>query len=172
MNALENLDIGRREGNVQKAAENQMYQRMVSGENLDIQRALVYQRLKDHGYRLTNQRKLIIDVILEHDCTCCKDIFYEVIKKDPTIGVATVYRMMKSLEEIGAIDRRQMFKLCFDSKCEKPGACTITFDDNTEIVLSAREWAKVVREGLKSTGHLKNVKGVEVRKCNECDYSW
>ncbi len=156
---------------MRKAAENQMYQRVVAGDNIDVQRALVYQKLKAHGYRLTNQRKLIIDVILEQDCSCCKDIFYEVIKRDPTIGVATVYRMMKSLEEIGAIDRRQMFKICFDGECEKPGACTVTFEDGTKLVLSAREWARIVEAGLRYAGYLKLVKGVEVGKCSGCDCS-
>lgn len=156
---------------MRKTAENQMYQRTVAGDNLDIQRTLVYQKLKDHGYRLTNQRKLIIDVILEKDCSCCKDIFYEVIKRDPTIGVATVYRMMKSLEEIGAIDRRQMFKICFDAECEKQNVCTVTFEDDTTLVLNAKEWARIVEAGLRYAGYQKSVKEVEVGKCSSCDCS-
>ena len=36
---------------------------------------------------------------------CCKEIYYEAVKKDPSIGIATVYRMMNLLEEIGAVSR-------------------------------------------------------------------
>lgn len=156
---------------MRETAANQMYQRVLTGDDPDKQRALVYQELKKHGYRLTNQRKIIIDVILEKDCSCCKDIFYEVIKRDPSIGVATVYRMMKSLEEIGAIDRRQMFKICFDTGCERPNVCSVTFEDGTTLVLNAKEWAGIVEAGLRSAGYQKSVREVEIGKCRSCDCS-
>lgn len=69
-------------------------------------RDMILQRLREKGYRITNQRRLIIDTILANDCSCCKEIYYQVDKKDPDIGIATVYRMIKTLEEIGIIDRK------------------------------------------------------------------
>ncbi|MBQ5675080.1 MAG: transcriptional repressor, partial [Lachnospiraceae bacterium] len=36
-----------------------------------------------------------------------KEIYFEISKKDPGIGQATVYRMLLTLEEIGAIQRVQ-----------------------------------------------------------------
>ena len=36
-----------------------------------------------------------------------KEIYYEISRKDPAIGQATVYRMLLTLEEIGAIQRVQ-----------------------------------------------------------------
>lgn len=71
-----------------------------------MSRDVILQKLRDKGYRITNQRKLIIDAILANDCSCCKEIYYQVHKKDPDIGVATVYRMIKTLEEIGILDRK------------------------------------------------------------------
>lgn len=76
---------------------------------------VILQKLREEGYRITNQRKLIIDTILANDCSCCKEIYYQVHKKDPDIGVATVYRMIKTLEEIGILDRKIVLK----SDCEK-----------------------------------------------------
>ena len=50
--------------------------------------------------------KILIDIILENDCASCKEIFYKASQEDKKIGVATVYRMINALEEIGAISRK------------------------------------------------------------------
>ncbi len=38
---------------------------------------------------------MLIDVILEGKCNCCKEIYYQASLKDPSIGPATVYRMVQ-----------------------------------------------------------------------------
>ena len=63
------------------------------------------------GKRITQQRKILLDVILNGDWECCKEIYYEAVKRDPSIGMATVYRMMTTLEEIGVIERRCVFRV-------------------------------------------------------------
>lgn len=72
---------------------------------------MIISRLRERGFRITKQRKLIISAILENDCSCCKEIYYKVREKDDTIGIATVYRMVKTLEEAGVIDRRNMYRI-------------------------------------------------------------
>lgn len=67
--------------------------------------------LKEQGFRITKQRRLIISVILEQDCSCCKEIYYQVREKDQTVGIATVYRMIKTLEETGFIDRKNLYRI-------------------------------------------------------------
>lgn len=67
--------------------------------------------LKDRGMRITKQRRLVADVILESDGASCKDICCNVKKKDGSIGTATVYRMIKVLEDIGIVDRIDIIKL-------------------------------------------------------------
>ena len=32
--------------------------------------------LKEHGYRLTEQRKLIVDIIANEEYTCCKEVYF------------------------------------------------------------------------------------------------
>lgn len=71
-----------------------------------MNRDTIIEELRKQGFRITNQRKLIIDTMLENECTCCKELYYQAHKKDPRIGIATVYRMIKTLEEIGIIDRK------------------------------------------------------------------
>lgn len=75
------------------------------------QRDKIISELKSRGYRITKQRRLLIDIILDEECSCCKEIFYRAHDKDSSIGIATVYRMIKTLEEIGAIDRRNMYRV-------------------------------------------------------------
>ena len=72
---------------------------------------VIIQKMKDSGCRITKQRMILLDIILEEDCSCCKEIYFKASKKDYKIGVATVYRMINSLEEIGVISRKNMFKV-------------------------------------------------------------
>ena len=71
----------------------------------------ILQELRKTGCRITNQRQLLIDIILQDECCCCKEIYYQAIKKDPTIGMATVYRMVKTLEETGLIKRKNLYRI-------------------------------------------------------------
>lgn len=71
----------------------------------------VLEKLKEKGFRTTRQRKLLIDIILENEFSSSKEIYFEAIKQDPTIGIATVYRMINALEEIGVISRKNMYKI-------------------------------------------------------------
>ena len=83
------------------------------------QREKIISELKTRGYRITKQRMLLIEIILDEDCSCCKEIYYRAHDKDSSIGIATVYRMVKTLEEIGAIDRRNMYRVFDDAVLTK-----------------------------------------------------
>lgn len=80
------------------------------------QKEVIVGKLKDSGCRITKQRLILLDVILEGECGSCKEIYYRASKIDHSIGTATVYRMINTLEEIGAIDR----KICIECRCHKP----------------------------------------------------
>ena len=82
---------------------------------LEEKRSYVIRELKRNGCRITNQRQILIDVILQDECCCCKDMYYQALEKDPTIGMATVYRMVKTLEEIGLIRRKNLYRIEGDS---------------------------------------------------------
>ena len=88
-------------------------------ENLDFTRTqmekeTIFRKLRACGGRITAQRKMLLDIILEEDCVCCKEIYYKAVKRDPTIGIATVYRMISSLEQIGAIRRNKMYEIQYE----------------------------------------------------------
>ncbi|MDE6608692.1 MAG: transcriptional repressor [Lachnospiraceae bacterium] len=133
-------------------------------------REYILERLKKEGLRITSQRKLIIDIILKNECSCCKEIYYEAMKSDPSIGIATVYRMVKTLEEIGTIDRRNMYRVAYGKNCDKEDACMVTLKDEKKTIrLTGAEWAEVVECGLKSMGYLQNQKIDTIMLCSfEC----
>lgn len=58
--------------------------------------------IKQFSLRWTSQRKLVLDVFLQQSGHVQIDEIYDRVReKDPTIGIATVYRTMKLLEESG-----------------------------------------------------------------------
>ena len=67
-------------------------------------------KLKENGCRITKQRKMILDIILEDRCSSCKEIYARVVKLDQSIGMATVYRLVKELENIGVLSREIVYK--------------------------------------------------------------
>lgn len=70
----------------------------MSAEQLK-QKQIIINRLKEDGCRITKQRLMLLDIILEDECSSCKEIYYRATKKDPTIGTATVYRIInKSID--------------------------------------------------------------------------
>lgn len=148
--------------NIKKGYDPRSYQRT------QMQKDRIIQKLKEQGCRITKQRQMLLDVILNEDCSCCKEIYYKALEIDPNIGAATVYRMINILEEIGAISRKNMYKVACGSQCEVQNACTIEFDDDTVIELSARKWNQVIKTGLAACGYLKgrNIRSVMAKSCH------
>lgn len=136
-----------------------------------MQQEIVLQRLKENGFRITKQRKILLDIILEKECASCKEIFYQASSIDSSIGVATVYRMVNLLEEIGAISRKNMYRISCGMNCGRENACIIQLDDQTICRLSSNEWYQVIAEGLKCLGYVagQKVSSVVVEPCGmEC----
>lgn len=79
-----------------------------------MQKELVLQKLKEKGCRITKQRRMLLDVILQEECASCKEIYYKAKNEDDKIGTATIYRMINLLEEIGAISRKNMYKISME----------------------------------------------------------
>ncbi|MGI6449287.1 MAG: Fur family transcriptional regulator [Desulfitobacteriia bacterium] len=61
--------------------------------------------LKEKGYKLTNQRQRVYEVVSENEGNHLnsQEIYEHVRQKYPEIGVATVYRTLALLEEMGLI---------------------------------------------------------------------
>lgn len=132
-----------------------------------MQKEMVLQRLKENGCRITKQRKILLDIILQEECASCKEIYYKAASLDSSIGAATVYRMINLLEEIGAISRKNMYRISCGMNCEKEDTCIIELDDESVCRLSSGEWYNVISEGLRCCGYVdeQKVSSVIVEPC-------
>lgn len=61
--------------------------------------------LKEKGYKLTPQRRAIVDMIIRNEGShLTTEELYDLVRKEcPEIGLATVYRTVQLLEELGVI---------------------------------------------------------------------
>jgi Fur family transcriptional regulator, ferric uptake regulator len=128
------------------SGRDQQYQRS------NMQRSAIMNRLRQAGCRITKQRKIILDIILQEECTCCKEIYFLASKRDPNIGMATIYRMINLLEEIGALKRKRAYRICNE---ESPvHICSVKLDDYTSIRLDGEKLRQVIEKGMESFGYL------------------
>lgn len=65
----------------------------------------ICQLLKEHNYKLTPQRRTIIEMFLENrDQHLSAEDVYDLVKQEaPDIGLATVYRTLEMLAQIGVL---------------------------------------------------------------------
>lgn len=82
----------------------------MGGDGVDKEKERIIAKLKANGCRITKQRMELLDIILENRCSSCKEIFYRASRQDESIGIATVYRMVNALEEIGVVSRRIVYE--------------------------------------------------------------
>ncbi len=83
--------------------------------SIEAKKNFIIEELKRKGCRITSQRLILIDILLQDECGSCKEIYYRAAKQDPTIGMATVYRLVKTLEEAGLIQRRNLYRIDCES---------------------------------------------------------
>ena len=133
----------------------------------NMQKDIIVQKLKERGCRITKQRLMLLDIILEEDCSSCKEIFYKASRQDKNIGAATVYRMINTLEDVGAINRRNMYKIACGEECDMARACQVELDNGSRVELAASAWHEVICEGLKKCGYIKNerIQSVSIMPC-------
>ena len=101
----------------------------------------IVKKLREHGYRITKQRQELLDIILESECSS---------------GTATVYRMVNILEEIGAIDRKNMYRVAETEHNEGKKGYVVVLNDHTTRYLSEKNLNMVLRAGLRIYGYLED----------------
>lgn len=110
----------------------------------------IINELRKNGYRITEKRKLLVDIILGNEYSCCKEIYYEATKIDPTIGIATVYRMLDSLEDIGVINKNSYFKISEEYidclKCN----CKVVLKSKKIYEINEKTWRQAINMALSS----------------------
>lgn len=128
----------------------------------DITKAEIIQLLKSSGFRMTRQRKLLLDVIFEQTCSSCKEIYYKARMRDTSIGAATVYRMIHTLEEIGALHKMQTYEISYSTQ-EKQMYC-LTLQDGREYHLTEAQWYELLTKGMHSCGYALDTQVISMEK--------
>ena len=79
-----------------------------------IDYTVLKEELKKKGYKLTPQRRAIVDTIVDNEGKhlTAEEIYDEVKKNCPEIGLATVYRTILLLEEIGVVSKLHLNDGC------------------------------------------------------------
>lgn len=74
------------------------------------------EQLKAEGYKLTPQRRAVLDVIIDNEGKhLTTEEIYDIVKANcPEIGLATVYRTLQLLEKMGVV-----YKMNFDDGCNR-----------------------------------------------------
>lgn len=62
-------------------------------------------KLEASGLRMTVQRRHIIEILTNSRCTSPKELWYEAKQYVPDLGIATVYRLINRLEQIGVLSK-------------------------------------------------------------------
>lgn len=85
----------------------------MTNENL-IDMDALKENLKKKGYKLTPQRRSIVDTIIKNEGKhlTAEEIYDEVKKECPEIGLATVYRTVLLLEELNVVSRLELNDGC------------------------------------------------------------
>ena len=139
---------------MEKAVEEKACETHEAYQRTKMQRDMIHEPLREQASRITSHRQLILVIILEEDCSCCKEIYYKVQEKDKKVGPATIYRMVNMLEKIGAISRKNMYRISGCETCCQENGCTVRLSDDTVCKLPSEVWKQVVREGLKNMGYI------------------
>ena len=138
-------------------------------QSVHMQKDMVIERLKEQGFRIKKQRKLLIDIILSETCSCCKEVYILASKKDSGIGMATVYRTVDALERVGALKRRSSYQLCNQNR-KKCQSCLVELEDSSTVALDYASMEKIIENGLLKCGLSKGkkVKGITLMQEEEC----
>lgn len=124
-------------------------------ENLKNQ---IVEELKAKGFRITFQRRLILDTILSNETLMIKEVYYNVRKKDRSIGLATVYRFIKILQEAGIIDENEKFTFAEGGlECIECGDCSVTLQNGETVNINCNELYSAIRNILINKGYDKNL---------------
>jgi Fur family ferric uptake transcriptional regulator len=135
----------------------------MADEKVRKQKEEIVQVLQEKGCRLTRQRELVLDMILTGECTSVKEIYYRVASRDKKIGVATVYRMLKLLEDCGCITRDYHYQVSDPAEKESQGILQLELEDGSRMDISEETGRRLLAQGLRQEGCMDEQKIVRIR---------
>ncbi len=122
--------------------------------------------LKNAHVRMSKQRIYLVDLLFSGSYTCVKDLFYEAQSQNPELGISTVYRFLKVLEDIGAISNNHGFDM---NKCQNCDFKVVTVKDSggKEIRGHELDLSELLRLGLIVKGVINSNEKIDVKMVDD-----
>ncbi|NLK51034.1 MAG: transcriptional repressor [Syntrophomonadaceae bacterium] len=134
----------------------------------------VLDKLENLSYKITPQRKAILQVLEENqgDHLSAEQIFLSVKKRMPNVGIATVYRTLDALANLGVLHKTSFdeglfrYEFCEDDRHHHHHLVCVTCGNITEIEedLLYQLERKVEDQGFKVIDHSLVIYGI----CQGC----
>ena len=117
-------------------------------------------KLEQSGLRMTIQRRHIIEILTSSKCTSPKELWYEAKEYVPDLGIATVYRLINRLEQIGVISKAR--NLGMQNVEPKLGTLKDKTGNIIKIEGSTQELAALIKQGLMTSGKIKAEENIKL----------
>ncbi|MGN0903213.1 MAG: transcriptional repressor [Succinivibrio sp.] len=121
--------------------------------NQDPAMDAIYKELEKRGLRMTVQRRHIVQILLSGRISTPKQLWYEAKEFIPDLGIATVYRLITRLEQIGIISKKRNFYI----GSQPPKLGKIEYANGRRIFQnegSTKDLASIIRQGLIASGKI------------------
>jgi Fur family ferric uptake transcriptional regulator len=139
---------------------------------MQIDRAALTAQLNQHGYKLTRQRKAVVEVMtLANTRLTTAEVFAKAQRECPDLGLTTVYRTLEILEQLGAIRRVHLEDGCeaFASTAIEHGHYLICANCQTTIEFEGCDLTDMLDRIARQTGFTIDQHWLElVGRCPKC----
>ena len=120
-------------------------------------------KLEAGGLRMTVQRRHIIEILTSSQCTSPKELWYEAKQYVPDLGIATVYRLINRLEQIGVISKTRNLGM----QNVEPVLGSVTDAGGRKLNISSLKLTDIVKQGMIAKGLISSQSDIDLSLVGE-----
>ena len=120
-------------------------------------------KLEAGGLRMTVQRRHIIEILTSSQCTSPKELWYEAKQYVPDLGIATVYRLINRLEQIGVISKTRNLGM----QNVEPVLGSVTDEGGRKLNISSLKLTDIVKQGMIAKGLISSQSDIDLSLVGE-----
>ena len=120
-------------------------------------------KLEAGGLRMTVQRRHIIEILTSSQCTSPKELWYEAKQYVPDLGIATVYRLINRLEQIGVISKTRNLGM----QNVEPVLGSVTDAGGRKLNISSLKLTDLVKQGMIANGLISSQSDIDLSLVGE-----
>lgn len=120
-------------------------------------------KLEAGGLRMTVQRRHIIEILTSSQCTSPKELWYEAKQYVPDLGIATVYRLINRLEQIGVISKTRNLGM----QNVEPVLGSVTDSGGRKLNISSLKLTDIVKQGMIAKGLISSQSDIDLSLVGE-----